>query len=66
MNKYFLQITTEADGYDYFVQDSSTHWSIKQNSDGVDMEDRIEVAIKNINDIVESYYNSIDYGNKQD
>ena len=59
-------IASTGDGYDYFVQDSSTHWSVKQNSDGVDMEDRIEVAIKNINDIVESYYNSIDYGNKQD
>ena len=59
-------IASTGDGYDYFVQDSSTHWSVKQNSDGVDMEDRIEVAIKNINDIVESYYNSIDYGNKHD
>ena len=59
-------IASTGDGYDYFVQDSSTHWSVNQNSDGVDMEDRIEVAIKNINDIVESYYNSIDYGNKQD
>ena len=53
-------IASTGDGYDYFVQDSSTHWSVKQNSDGVDMEDRIEVAIKYINDIVESYYNSID------
>ena len=59
-------IASTGDGYDYFVQDSSTHWSVNQNSDGVDMEDRIEVAIKYINDIVESYYNSIDYGNKQD
>lgn len=57
-------IASTGDGYNYFVQDSSTHWPIKPNSDGIDMVDRIEVARTNINEIVESYYKNIDYGNK--
>lgn len=49
-------IASTGDGYNYFIQDNSDHWSIQQDSNGVDMEDRVEFAIKKVYEIVESNY----------
>lgn len=46
-------VALTGNGFEYFFQNDKTSWTVSQTSDGVDQEDRILLAIKNIKEIVE-------------
>lgn len=48
-------VASLGDGFEYFYGENRKHWSIIQNSEGIDTEDRILLAIRKIKAIVQMY-----------
>lgn len=48
-------VTSTGDGFDYFYQENKEHWSIVQDEDGIDTEDRVLWAIRKIKTIVQMH-----------
>ena len=48
-------VTPTGDGFDYFYQENKEHWSIVQDEDGIDTEDRVLWAIRKIKTIVQMH-----------
>lgn len=45
-------VKSEVNGFSYFYQNSNTSWTVSQDEDGVDQEDRIAMAISKIENII--------------
>ena len=58
-------IKSSNDGYIYFLQNNSEKWVVQQDSNGVDIEDRVLLALYKINDIVRQHY-EVDNVNNDD
>lgn len=46
-------VSSTCDGFDYFYQENKEHWTIIQDKDGIDTEDRVLWAIEKIRAIVQ-------------
>ena len=53
-------IASVGDGFDYFFQNNNEHWPIPQDGEGVDIENRILLAVKKIEDIVQKGCTNVD------
>ena len=49
-------VASTGDGFDYFHQENKEHWTIIQDKDGIDTEDRVLRAIEEIKTIVQIHF----------
>ena len=56
-------VSSTCDGFDYFYQENKEHWSVIQDEDGIDTEDRVLWAIIKIKTIVKMHIEELNPSN---